>query len=193
MPDIITQIKNGDERVFEQVYKEYYARLFHYLKGYLREPEEIKDVIQNTFISLWNNRMTLSDNDSHIHSWLFTVVRNQCLNYIRDKELRLRIQSKIELHESERLRWQTQSLQSFVPESINLTELRELVNDALLEMPEQCRKIYLLSREEGLSHKEISAQLSISPKTVENQITKALRILRTKFNDYHYFLVCLIF
>lgn len=193
MSGIITQLKNGDERVFEQVYNEYYARLFHYLKGYLDDTEEIKDVIQNTFISLWSNRATLSDNDSHICSWLFTVVKNQCLNYIRDKQSHLRIQSKIELLENEKLRWQAQSLHSFIPESINLAELQKLVDNAINEMPDQCRKIYQLSREEGLSHKEIGAQLNISTKTVESQISKALRILRSKFNDYQYFFICLLF
>ncbi len=193
MSNIIVQLKNGDERVFEQVYKEYYARLFHYLKGYIDETEEIKDIVQNAFISLWNNRMTLSDDDSHICSWLFTVVKNQCLNYIRDKESRLRIQSRIEFLESEKLRWQAQSLHAFIPESINLSELQQRVENAVKGMPEQCRRIYLLSREDGLSHKEISLRLNISPKTVESQITKALRILRSKFNDYYFFFICLFF
>ncbi len=187
---IITRIKNGDEQAFEQIYKEYYARLFHYLKGYLKEPEEIKDVIQDTFISLWSNRQALTD-DTRIYAWLFTVVRNQCLNYIRNKEGRLRLQSALELHESERLRWQAHMVQSFIPESITLSELSQMVDEAVREMPEACGKVFVLSRQEGLSYKEIGEQLNISPKTVENHISKALKILRNKFNDYHYFIIFL--
>ncbi len=192
MSSIITQIKNGDEQAFEQIYKEYYARLFHYLKGYLKESEEIKDVIQNTFIALWNNKSSLTE-DTRIYSWLFTVVRNQCLNYIRDKETRIKFQSAIELHESEKLRWQSHTLHSSIPESITLSEITKLIDDAVREMPDGCRKVFVLSRYDGLSNKEIGLQLNISPKTVENQITKALKILRSKFNDYHYFLLCLVF
>lgn len=190
--NIVLQIKNGDERAFEQLYKDYYARLFSYLRGYLKNTSDIKDVIQNTFISLWNNRTSLAD-DTRIYSWLFTVVRNQCLNYIRNSETQLRLRSVIEFHESEKLRWQTHTLQSFIPESIVLSELQELIDSAIEEMPEQCRNVFLMSRQEELSHKEIGERLNISPKTVENHITKALKILRSKLSEFQYFLFFLCF
>lgn len=191
-PSILSRIKENDEHAFEQVYKEYYSRLYYYVYGYVKDDEATKELLQLAFIALWNSRKELKE-DTRIIAWLFTVVRNQCLNYLRDRKNQIRFQGDVGRHEQERLYWQERALLSSIPESLTMSELQRLIEEAVLVMPEQCGRVFSMSRFQGLSHKEIALQLNIAEKTVENQITKALKILRNKLGQDGYFLFMLLF
>jgi RNA polymerase sigma-70 factor (ECF subfamily) len=187
-PEIIAELKKGNLKVFESIYHKYFQSLFRYCSGFVRNHEVVEEIVQNCFVSLWLKRESLKDN-SVVLAWLFTAVKNQCLNFIRDESKRLKHEIKAEypFRDIQSLKYYT--VQSFVPNELINAELQHIVAEAIETLPEQCRKVFILSRFEELSHKDIGQLLNISDKTIENHITKAIRLLHLKLDPYLVFLL----
>ncbi len=184
--ELVGALKKGDSRQFEKCYNEYYSRLFTFAFGYTRNYEASEEMVQNGFVILWNKKETLAP-DSNISSYLFTVVKNQCLNYIRDEAKRLSHEIKGDFPFSSIQDLRSYTLASFIPEKLINEDLEKIILNEIDQLPEQCRRVFLMSRFEQLSHKEISTHLNISVKTVENHINKALQVLRKRLGIYLYF------
>ena len=181
----MSEIKSGSEKVFRKIYEEYYSRLYSFIFGYLKDEDQSKEVVQNAFFKLWMKRSELRD-DTNINAWLFTVVKNECLNVLKKRENLLKFRDDTKYAENERLRRQITALNSFVPEKITVSEISDIIGEAVNEMSERCRKIYIMSRNMGLTHGEIAKELDISEKTVENHISKALKIIKRKLSDNYF-------
>lgn len=186
--NIITELKGGNIAVFEFIYHQYFQRLFRYSKGFIYNQHAAEEVVQNSFVSLWQNRESLSDN-TIVLAWLFTAVKNQCLNFIRDESKRSKHELNTEYPFSDIQSLNYFTIQSFLPDELINAEFQQIISKAIDSLPEQCRRVFILSRFEDLSHKDISKRLNISAKTVENHITKALRLLHKKLDPYLYFLL----
>lgn len=171
----VNSIKIGDERSFEQVFRAYYPRLCAYAMTVLNDRDEAEEVVQALFCRLWEQRDTL-DVTTSMQAYLFRATRNASLNHIKKVQTR-------EAYKVMNLE-QMNNNPEYQPDRTTNNELRRRLERAIAELPEQCRLIFKLSRFEELKYKDIADQLGISVKTVENQMGKALKILRLKMVDY---------
>lgn len=179
--DIIPQIAEGNKNAFETLFKSHYANLCGYAVKYVWELEQAEEIVQDLFFNLWNKRSNLYISSS-IESYLFRAVRNACLNYLKHKKIRDNYVSSVQDTYN--------SGQGLDDNPVETLELQKNIDEAIESMPPERKKIFLLSRYEGLKYKEIAEQLGISVKTVEAQMGKALKFLREELKE---FMVLLIF
>ena len=157
-----------DDQTFEQVFRMYFPGLKKFAQKYLRAPDQAGEVVQEVFVQLWEKRENLELNTS-VKSYLFRAVSNRCLNQIRNQKIRS------QHHEI----MGSQQQEGTFEDTAVVNDLRQHLYEGIGQLPEQCARIFRLSRFEGLTYKEIAARLEISPKTVEVQMGKALKRLRT--------------
>jgi RNA polymerase sigma-70 factor (family 1) len=174
-PEIVNAIRHGDETAFERTFRKYYDRLCNYANSLLKEEDEAEEVVQTVFLSIWEKRSELEITLS-LKSYLYRAVHNHCLNRFKHAAVR-------ESHRDYTQHFLPQSYES-VTEVIHANELEERIEAAVSSLPEQCQLAFRMSRFEELKYQEIADQLGISIKTVENQIGKALKILRSALADY---------
>jgi RNA polymerase sigma-70 factor (family 1) len=177
---LVSDMQSNNRSAFEKIYNRYWSKL--YLSAYhiLRNKEASEDIIQEIFVSLWIKRgHTSVDN---LSNYLFTSVRFQVFKAIRDGKLRTDL-----LHDTDLL-VSPHNAENTLTEK----EIEQRLDESIRLLPEKCREIFILSRKEQLSVKEIAARLNISPKTVENQITIALRRLRTDMGEFLFWAVLLL-
>ena len=173
---IIQRMVEGDENAFKYFFDTYYDDLCNFVNGYLRDETLSEDIVQSIFIYLWENRDSLLSNSS-IKSYLYTASKNKSLNYLRDEKNKHRIEGAL-----------FAQTESFSDESadryLEFEELKTILSRAVEVLPTQCKTIYQLSRDEGLSQKEIAEKLGITMKTVENQMTIAIRKIKEHLQPY---------
>ena len=165
----------GDITAFEMLFRTYYQPLCQYAFTFLRDKEDAEEIVQSTFLMVWEKRETLSIRTS-VKPYLYAMVRNACLNVIKHQKIKQK-------HAGEEIALADRSHDA-VAQTVASNELEHRINTAVEELPEQCRMVFKLSRFEELKYAEIAAQLNISIKTVENQMGKALKIMREQLKDY---------
>lgn len=172
---LVKQLQQGDENAFRNIFDLYFVPLCRYANLYVPYPQEAEDIVMDLFIYIWESREHLTVQLS-IKAYLFQSVRNRMLNHLRNKPERLSIEQlpsePAELFET----------------TLEMDELYNLVVDAVSSLPEKCREVFLLSREQQLTNKEIAEELGVTVKTVEAQITKALRNIKKQLGSAYYFL-----
>jgi RNA polymerase sigma-70 factor (ECF subfamily) len=173
----------GDVTSFEMYFKSYYQPLCNYAYSFLQDKEEAEEIVQATFISVWEKRENISIRTS-AKSYLYAMVRNACLNVIKHEKIKQK-------YASEELALATPGYES-VAQVVASNELENRIHEAIEKLPEQCRLVFKLSRYEELKYNEIAEQLAISVKTVENHMGKALKIMREQLKDYLPFLIVLM-
>nr|WP_319998398.1 RNA polymerase sigma-70 factor [uncultured Draconibacterium sp.] len=169
-------LKNGNEKVFRLIIDHWYSKLFNFAIGFLNNEENAKEVIQDVFLLLWEHRFQLNEN-TVLNAYLFTLTRNHCIDIIRREKLTLQFR-KDKQDEYKRLSESYNALSDKILDNIFVEELQNEINNAINSLPNQCKKIFILSRQEGLKNREISEKLNLSLKTVEAHITKAIRQIR---------------
>ena len=163
----------GDTRSFEQLFRKYYNPLYNYCVGIVAESEAGEDIVQDAFLYLWNNRDTINIKVS-VKAYLYSSVRHGALQYLR-KQLKERAHSPqltefvIYLQESEYSEEELADL--------------EKAKALLLELPEQCRNVFLMNCLDGKKYKQIADELNISVNTVKTHLSKAYRIFREKLQS----------
>tara|TARA_B100000949_G_scaffold234226_1_gene252654 strand:- start:2626 stop:3210 length:585 start_codon:yes stop_codon:yes gene_type:complete len=172
---LILQLRQGEEHVFRKLFDTYWKSLFISAFRVLNDKKICEEIVQDIFIGIWKNRKNLEIKVS-LDKYLYACVRYQVFNQLRKNQNNLR--AEIFENLDERCTYEN-------PESeVLFKELVQKVDSIVEELPEKCRLVYKMSREEQLSHKEISDRLNISPKTVENHITKALFVLRASLGGF---------
>jgi RNA polymerase sigma-70 factor (ECF subfamily) len=174
------ELKSNNKEHFNQLFSDYYVNLCRFAYTYVKDSAIAEEIVQEVFISIWEKRQELVISSS-IRSFLYTSVKNKALNHIRDEKTRIG-------HEYEFAREQNTKVTQLI-NFCEREELTQLIDQAIGELPDQCRIIFELSRNENLTYNEIAQHLNISPKTVENQMSIALKRLRKKLSPY---LTCLI-
>ncbi len=163
-----------DQKRFEDLFKSHFPSLCHFAKQYVQDEDTAQDICQKVFISLWQKRAEIDPQQSVV-SYLFTAVKNRCLNYIRDhKKYRSKVLD-LDLAEEE---W------TFQDDHFAEEELKEKIADALAALPEKCRRVFEMSRYQEMTYKEIAEELGIAQKTVEAHMSKAIKTLRIHLKDY---------
>ncbi len=156
---------------FEKIYESSYSRLYNFVKHYIWSEDAVKDVLQECYIRVWENLSAITD-DEKLMPLLRTYATNITIDMVRKKSKEM--ERAIIYHAQ-------QSDPAAADASMNLRELLRIYHEAVSGLPPQQRKIFQLIREKGLSYREISAELDISPNTVKRHMHEALRALRSKF------------
>lgn len=172
---VFDSIKEGNASAFEMIFRTYYQSLCNYAYSFLSDKDEAEEVVQATFITIWEKRASVSI-DTSFKSYLYRAVRNSCLNVIKHEKVK-------QQHASYQVAYSESSVES-VSQTIQASELENKIQEAMKALPEQCRLVFQLSRFEELRYAEIAEQLQISVKTVENHMGKALKIMREQLKDY---------
>lgn len=172
---VLSTLKEGSESAFEMVFRTYYRPLCQYAYSFLNDRDEAEEVVQAAFINIWDKRDQVEIQTS-LKGYLYRIVRNSCLNVIKHEKVKQQHVAHEMVHAA--------STHESVSQSVISSELEEKISEAMKALPEQCRLVFQLSRFEELKYAEIADQLNISVKTVENQIGKALKIMREQLKDY---------
>ena len=157
---------------YEKLFKQYYRSLCAFARNTIKDSDTAEDIVHEVFIKLWEKRETIDPNLS-IKSYLFTSVHNRCLNYIRDNK---KFVARDEYFENS-------NLISEESEEVHQSELEAKVFNAMEKLPEKCREVFQLCKLEQLKYAEVAEKLGISIKTVENQMGKALKMLREELGS----------
>lgn len=180
MPDPVIQLSKNGKNCFKDIFHAYYQPLYHLSISYLKDEEEAKSVVQEAFIKLWEIRDELNP-DSNLRNFLFTLVKNNCLNILKRRQIILKHHEEIKWME---MHYQYESLSRIGENYLEFNELKEKIDLAIKNLPEHCRVVFEMSRFEDLKNREIAEKLGVSQKTVEAHLTKALKILRSDLKDY---------
>jgi RNA polymerase sigma-19 factor, ECF subfamily len=164
--ELVVSLCNGDEPAFNEIYKRHWQGMYHSAYNILQEEDPCLDIVQEVFVWLWNNREKLDV--SSLRSYLISAVKYKVANHIRHGKVRRNFFEDV-------LRYKQDV---FNDESFEVKELKEIITRFTEKLPERSRQIFHLSRNEHLSNREIAEEMGISEKTVENQMTIALRKLR---------------
>jgi RNA polymerase sigma-70 factor (family 1) len=167
--ELVFSIRNGDKHAFDVVYQRHWLRLFRIACRIITDENAAQDIIQDSFISFWEKGC---HKDIHsIEAYLYQTVRFRCFMHLRSGTI-----SKKHLEHFSRI--QAASSAGVGGHPMEAREMEELLDQSIRVLPEKCREVFYMSRVENMPNKKIAERLHISPKTVENQITKALRHLR---------------
>ncbi len=165
---LLNKIRQDDDDAFRLLFDAYYKYLTAIAYRYLKDGEKAKDFAQEAFVVLWNQRNDLKIQIG-LKPYLRQVVVNRCLNHLRREE-------RMDFSENSQLPETATSIDAI--HHLEKEDLQKTIQAAVDNLPNRCRIIFSMSRYEEKSHKEISQELGITPKTVENQITIALKALR---------------
>ena len=170
----LKQLANDDKNALEKIFNYYYPRLYSFSKTLLKLDEGIEDILQEVFLRIYQNRKNIKSTET-FQSYIFTITRNLLLNELR---------SRLNEHKAkEKIYRESVAREYLLSEKIEFLELQEKLEQIIETLPDRRREIYLLSRKEGLSHKEIAVKLDISEKTVEYHITQSLSEIKKKMRD----------
>ncbi len=167
---MVKRLADDDKSALDEFYNYYYPRLYTFAKKFLKVEDDINDILQDVFIKLWENRHSIKNVDT-FNAWIFTVTKNAVITYFREKTKLIAFESRV--------RDMATSEGYFADSTIEYVEMKEKVELFIEQLPDKRRLIFKLSREQGLSNKEIAGQLGISIKTVEDHIMHAIRFLRS--------------
>ena len=172
---LLRQIREGNEDAFKSLFETYFTSLCRFIYLHLDDKNVAEELAMDIFIYLWENRETFQIQLS-LKAYLFQAAKNKCLNELRKKK-------------------ETVGLDGVEVSTINTSvstleteELYRLIQEAVFSLPDKCRNIFLLSRSENLTNQEIARRLNISVKTVEGQITTALKKIKKFLGDQYSYL-----
>jgi len=182
--ELANMIKSGQLKAFDLLYERYSQNLYRFARSLLKNHEDAEEVVQEVFYRVWNKRKDLSGRKS-FQSFLFTIAYNVTIDQLR-KRINDQKYEQFLINQAQR---------NFLnPEDdLEFQDLKNEVEKAIHELPEKRKQIYMMSREEGLSYKEIALRKSIKVKTVENHINLALRHIRKRLGAKEINIVLFLF
>ena len=168
---LVERLKADDRKVFTMLFDYYYTGLVVFADRYLHDMELSEDIVQSVFVRLWENRYSIQS--SSIRYYLSSAVKNNCIDLIRKKETQEKYTRRF-------LSNNITSGTDFWAES----ELEQMIEKSIANLPPRCAEIFRMSRFDGMKTHEIAEKLQLSNRTVETQISNALKILRKDLKDY---------
>lgn len=171
--EIIRRINNGDIQEYETLFRSSYSSLVSYARTILKDTDTSEEIVQELFYVLWKDRKKIKIISS-LNGYLFRSVYNRCMHYIDHQKVVMK-------HAADATK--SISIESEDPaEKLQYKELNEKISEIIARLPERCAKIFCMSRFEGLKYTEIANELSISIKTVEANMGKALKEFRKELS-----------
>lgn len=178
--ELLQLVAQGDTHAFTLLYSKYRDKTFSYLLDLVRAPALVEDIFQDVFLKVWDQRASLSEIDN-FNAYLYTIIRNRAFDGLRRTA-----------KEHDIIQDLMRNQHAGVPQSdekLQYGELQNKLHRAVQQLPEQQRRVYLLSREKGLKHEEIAATLDIAVTTVNKHITRALDFLRKNIRTLAFLLI----
>ncbi|MCK5076860.1 MAG: RNA polymerase sigma-70 factor [Calditrichia bacterium] len=173
---IYTGLQNSDFSAFKTIFNKYQSDIFNFLHYKTGNVQVAEDILQETFIKLWENRKNIKA-DLSLKSYIYTISNNMALNYFRHKKI-------VQKHQIEKLH-EGKDYYQLSPDTIyEKKELQTQIMQAINKLPKKSKIVFMLSRFNKLSYIEIAERLNISIKTVESHIGKSLKILRKSLKNY---------
>ncbi len=172
--DVPGRIRGGDIRQFESLFRSSYVSLVRYAQSLIKDRDTSEEIVQDLFVKLWQEKAKINI-ESSLNGYLFRSVHNRCLHYIDHKKVVLRHAGEMSLSTPDGP--QTPS------DILDYKELQAKVARVIEKLPERCGEIFYMSRFEGLKYSEIAERLSISVKTVESNMGKALKEFRRELTE----------
>lgn len=176
---------------FENFYITWYSRVKHFAYEYVLSEEDAENITQDVFLELYQRDEVLY---AHVNSvaYLFTSVKNKCIDYLRHKVVEQTAVSEMQEEFNLTLRMKFDSLEAFNLDSLSESRIEEIIEKALQSLPERCRIIFIKNKLEGKKQKEIAEELNISIKTVENQVAIGYRKLKEELKNYILLLIFIL-
>tara|TARA_R110002050_G_scaffold289068_1_gene441479 strand:- start:45926 stop:46507 length:582 start_codon:yes stop_codon:yes gene_type:complete len=176
----IDLLKKGDEEAYEALFRLYYDKLLHISKGYLGSMEEAEDIVQNVFLKVWEQKDKL-DKINNVNNYLYTMTKNACLDQIKHRKVK-------NLYSHNYYQGNMEAQCRFIKdESASLlleNELNKKIRNSIELLPEKCKNVFIKSRVEGLSNREVAQILNLSKRTVDNHIFNALKHMKFHLKDF---------
>lgn len=182
----IQQKMGGSEDIKElsRLLESYKGRFISFANSYVQEFSVAEDFTMEAFMDYWEMREMLQP-DSNVPAYILTLIKHKCLNHLKRKQLQEDVSQRLRTVAEWELNLQISSLEVCEPTELFTTEIKEIVNRTLQQLPEQTRRIFLMSRFENKTRKEIVDELNMTSKGVEYHISKALAALRVNLKDYY--------
>lgn len=178
---LFERLKNSDEAAFRVIYNNYSSKLYYFVLEFIPLKDVAENIIQDTFVTLWNRRKELKDN-TNLASYLFTGAKNNALYRLRDKKYRQKLFS--DTTDVSELNLNVDVLATADTSAFAFQEIEQIIQKTLSSLPPQCRKVFELSRFREMKNKEIAEELNISVRTVEGHISKGIKAFRIALKDY---------
>jgi len=179
---LFDKIREGDEAAFKVIYNRFVPRLYYFIYEYVPFNDLVENIVQETFMVLWDKKSKLDDN-TNLGAYLFTVAKNNCLYKLREQRYKQKLFDSTDVDEPE-LKANLDALGVLDTSLITFSEIEQIIENTLSQLPPQCRAVFKLSRFEEKKNKEIAEELGISLKGVEGHISKALKLFRISLKDY---------
>jgi RNA polymerase sigma-70 factor (family 1) len=172
--EIIRRIREGDKGQFELLFRSSYVSLVRYAKTLIKDHDTAEEIVQDLFVRLWQDKEKIKI-ESSLNGYLYRSVHNRCLHYIEHNRV-------VERH-AEEMSYRQPDSPEIPSEILNYKELQARVASILEKLPERCGQIFCMSRFEGLKYNEIAEKLSVSVKTVEANMGRALKEFRKELTE----------
>jgi len=178
--ELFDQIKTGDQKAFELLFSIYFARLNDFAKHVVKDDTISQDIIQDVFVKVWENRVKIES--LHLEAFLFRIVRNRCIDYIKHMKVVNNWMHEIEISSKCEELYRIDFIGN-EPYVLIEQELKNKIEKTIKGLPDRCREVFILSRIEGLKNKEIAEKLDINIKNVERHLNRALLSFRKNFTE----------
>lgn len=168
---LIGLLKEGDTLGYEILFQKYYVRFVNFVKNLLKDHQAAEDIVQNVFMKVWVNRVSLHT-DQSIHNWMYVLTKHEVLNHIRNRKVTTQVEQLLAPDSPDH---------PLTDDGADYRELDQRIKEFISLMPEQRRKVFMLSRYRGMTNRQIAELLDISVRTVDRHINLALTSLRKEF------------
>ena len=172
---LVERMIAGDQTAFELLFKFYYPGLVIFASNIVLSKDEAEEIVQDFFVRLWDNRQNIKT-DSSLKNYFFTSVKNRSINFLKSNEIKRQIIEELEKQMKNELLYN--------PDVYVDTELQRRLKTAFAKLPPRTAEIFTMSRFRGLTNDEIANDLKLSKRTVETQVSKALKILRKELQGF---------
>ena len=173
--ELVKLLRKGDMSAFDAIYERYCKRLYGFVFRYIKQEVDAEEIVQEVFIKIWESRKTI-DSYSSFESFIFTIAYNSTISLLRKRVTEKKYLEQI------KYRQQINNSEDIINE-IHYKEMNERVKSLLNQLTPRQKEIFILSREEGLSHEEIAKKLNISSNTVKNHLVSALAYIKSHIDS----------
>lgn len=177
---LIDRFLDGDQTAFELIFRFYYPGLVVFARQLVFDHEEAEEIVQDFFVQLWDNRHNIQPGTT-LKNYFFVSVKNRAFNYLKRVQIKERTLNELKIL--------TENDILYSPDLFVESELQQRIKRAVEKLPKRSREIFVLNRLQGFSNDEIAKQLNLSKRTVETQISNALKILRVELKEYKFLLI----
>jgi len=174
--NLLEQVRKGDQKAFESLFRSYFGQLFNYAREILKDEDLAREMAEVAFVKLWENREKINIETS-LRAYLFRSIYNQCINHFKHQKVRDKYALFFK-HHIEPSHYSSDYSFEFPLSNILNKEIEHLIERSISKLPQQCREIFIMSRYEDMRNDKIAETLGVSVSTVKTQISRALVKLR---------------